>query len=513
MRHILLIVLLSLPGSFIFAQEKYWICFNAKDIKNYEYRNNLSAETLKNRERFGLPLYQYSDIPVDPSYLHTLKNMGIEVICKSKWLNSVSAVLSDEQVTTLSVLPFVESIVSIDKNIIITSTATNMKPEMYHVAMLQMQSRSLLENNLTGKGVSIGVIDAGFHKAHTDKYLLHLFEEDKIKAQKDFLDPSRKDLIRENVTDSDYHGRMVLDMIAGYDAEKKIQMGLAVNSNFYLARTEDGAREHRGEEDKWIEAIEWLDSLGVRLVNTSLGYAINMDDPRENYKQEEMDGKTTRISRAAQIAYDEKGIFLVVSAGNEGDNPSWRILSSPADAEGVLSVGATKDNTWDKIAYSSIGPEFLTYLKPNVSCYSPNGTSFSAPAVTGFVACLMERDSTLSNRQLKEIIEKSGHLYPYGNNYIGYGIPQGSRALKMIDQPGYKANALEKHVKGTSVLMRFNRKINMHVVAFHKKNETIVVEQENIAMRAGKLRIKRKPDVKRTTVSLGTGEVIEIFWH
>src|SRR6185312_2919327 len=116
-----------------------------------------------------------------------------------------------------------------------------------------------------------------------DKYTSHIIAEGKVKAQRDFIDPSRKDLITVSVTGADEHGKNVLRMIGGYDDKQKVQFGMAPNASFYLARTEDGDREHRLEEDHWIMALEWMDSMGIRLISTSLGYAIKMDDPKENY--------------------------------------------------------------------------------------------------------------------------------------------------------------------------------------------------------------------------------------
>jgi subtilisin family serine protease len=495
-----------------FGQNKYWVNFKDKDIQNYDYEKYLSAETIKNRKRFNLALYQYSDVPVNLEYIKTLTKSGIGIESKSRWFNSVSAFLTPDQLKQVSGMHFVASVEPVNRDIIITGSETNLNPENYHIAMIQMQSSAMLAKNLTGEGVTIGVIDAGFLQANSDRYLVHLFEEERIKGQRDFQDPSRKDIMSESATDADSHGTTVLQMISGYYPQQKTQTGLAVNSNFYLARTENGAREYRGEEDKWIEAIEWLDSLGVRLVNTSLGYAINMDDPKENYKPEEMNGKTTRISKAAQLAVADKGIFVVVSAGNEGSNPGWRIISSPADAEGVLSVGATRDRYWDKISYSSIGPEFLSYMKPNVSCFSPNGTSFSAPAVAGFVACLMQMDPNKSNKELKAIMEKSGHLYPYGNNFIGYGVPLASRAITLIENPDFKlTHSDEKHVSGSKVQIKIDKNLNADVVLFHKKNETIVKYQEIGTVHKGRLKIKRIPGIARTTVAFGQ-EVLEIIW-
>jgi subtilisin family serine protease len=138
---------------------------------------------------------------------------------------------------------------------------------------------------------------------------------------------------------------------------------------------------------------------------------------------------------------DKKGILIIVSAGNEGDDRSWRIISTPADAQGVLAIGATNAKLWNRIGYSSIGPESLPYLKPNVSCFSLYGTSLSAPVITGFAACVMQANPKLTNKQVMELIEKSSHLYPYGNNYVGYGVPQASRAIALLKNQPLPATA------------------------------------------------------------------------
>jgi subtilisin family serine protease len=504
------IIILFTFSNLSYSQQKYWLCFKDKDIRNYDFNNNLSKETIKNRVRFGLSLYQLTDVPLKEEYLQALQAKGIHISCRSKWLNAVSAFIPDEQLTEIKGMDFIENVIPIDRKILMAGNLINPTPEFFSIALKQMQAGMFLSDSITGKDISVGIIDAGFENATKDKYLLHVFEHQKVKAQRDFIEPGKTDLVNEAL---DYHGRVVMDMITGYDPKSKTQVGLAVNANLYLARTENGAREYRGEEDNWVQAMEWMDSLGVRLINTSLGYAIKMDDPKDNYKQEEMNGKTTTITKAAQIAVDEKGIFLVVSAGNEGDNDDWRIISAPADAQGVLSVGATRDKVWDRIGYSSIGPEFLSYMKPNVSCYSPNGTSFSAPAIAGFVACLMQMNPNLKNKELKDVIEKSGHLYPYGNNYLGYGVPLASRAEKLVKDPSYNFNnACEKKVKGKKTTVKFDKLLNSEAVLFHKKNELIVVEQTTSLVKKGKLKMRWKAGVKRTTVSAG-GKVFEVIWE
>ena len=506
----ILLFILSIATSV--AQDKYWITFKYKDTTSYDYKEYLNEAAIKNRTTFNIPLFQYSDVPVNPLYLKSLNTIGVEQIFSSRWLNSVSAHLSSSQFEAVKKLDFVEEVTLIQSNLVATSCGVLLNPAYVHVSMKQMQINSFIEDSLSGKGVVVGIIDAGFYEAQLDKMLKHIFEEDKILGQKDFLSPEREDIIISKATNADYHGRRVLDMIAGYNPNTRELTGMATGSKFYLARSEDGDHEFRGEEDSWIAAMEWVDSKGVRLISTSLGYAIKMDDPLENYKQEQMNGSTARITKAAQIATTEKGIFLVVSAGNEGSNPGWQIISAPADAQGVLSIGATKSSTCERIEYSSIGPEFLPYMKPNVSCYSPDGTSFSAPAVAGFVACLMQRAPMLDNKKIKDVIEKSGHLYPYGNNFIGYGIPKASRALKLLSNSSLTfETASSKTVHGKSAVLKYDKVKKQEVVLFHKKSEFVVLDQETAFFKKGKLKIHKPENAVRTTVSY-LDNVIEIIW-
>lgn len=492
--------------------QKYWISFKDKETAGYNYKNSLSSQTIINRTTFSIPLYQYSDIPVSPVFIDSINKMDISIIAKSKWLNAVTANLTREQAEQLKGVSFVSSVEPVNIYLIASSTDINVAPELLHAAMRQMKAKAFTEKGVDGTGIRVGVIDAGFYKLHEDPATKYLLEDKRILGQRDFIDGSRKDLIVNAATSSDDHGRQVVRMIAGYDTSLQAQYGMAVNASFYLARTENGDREYRGEEDMWIMAMEWMDSLGVRLISTSLGYATKMDDPNDNYKQSEMDGKTARITKAAQIAFYEKGIFLTVSAGNEGDT-QWRIISAPADAEGALSVGATKAASWDRISYSSIGPETLPYLKPNVSCFSPNGTSFSCPAVAGFVACMMNNDSTLSNVQLKEIIQRSAHLYPYGNNFIGYGIPQADRALELSKDQNidFGKSLLVEHSKKI-YKHNFDKSLKVELVLFHKKNETIVIDQQTVTVKKGRLKIKRPKNAERTTVVADEFLTLEIIW-
>jgi sugar phosphate isomerase/epimerase len=102
----------------------------------------------------------------------------------------------------------------------------------------------------------------------------------------------------------------------------------------YLFITEDVRSENPVEESLWVEAAEKADSLGVDIINTSLGY-FEFDNTTYNHTYSDMDGITAFISRGAEIAFSRG---MIVVAGNEGSfNPH---IETPADAVSVLAIGA-----------------------------------------------------------------------------------------------------------------------------------------------------------------------------
>jgi subtilisin family serine protease len=507
----IILVALLLPF-FSHSQDlKYWIFLSDKDTTAYDYHKHLSEEAIERRLEQQIPLSQFTDIPIKANYLSILKEKGIKIVQQSKWLNAVTAILTPEQIKILSNITFIQKIEPINNRFKILKFP-NYKEIEFVLTIEQMEIEEMVKAKLDGAGITIGVIDAGYVGASQNEYLQHLFDEKRILGIKDLINPVRTEHFKQAETTADSHGNTVLQMITGYEKGGS-QYGFATKSQFYLARTDHGDSEFRGEEDYWVSAMEWLDSLGVRVINTSLGYALGFDNPKENYKPEQMDGKTSVISKAAQIATEEKGLLLVVSAGNEGNDANWLIVSTPADSKSVLSVGATQPNGL-KAGYSSIGADFLPYLKPNISCFSANGTSFSAPVVTGFAACLMQKNRKATNKEIFAIIEKSSHLYPYGNNYIGYGIPKSSKALQLMDN--YTENELAtKKPKVISEKLSYDFKVKnskVRLQIFHKKNETIVVSQDIVSVSKGKYTVVRPENVLRTTL-VADNEIIEIFWE
>ena len=481
-KYCLNILLILLCASICTAQDKYWIYFKDKAIEH--------------------DIKPHYDYPVRQSYINHLVSQDITPIVKSRWLNAISAHLTTEQLHQLSNVDFIQSVVCVDTKVTLLSHPGDLN---LWATLEQINGQYLIDNNLTGKGILIGVIDGGFYNADKSTYLSDITNNESILGYRNFIERENKEPFSGPKRYNDTHGTNVLKYIAGMAHSR--QYGLAPEAKFYLARTDQKDREYRGEEDYWVEALEWMYDQGVRLVNSSLGYSDSYDNPDENYSPDDIDGRSSAITQAANIA-SKKGMIIVLSAGNDGNN-DFGMISKPSDAPGIMAVGATTLNYWGKAGYSSIGPEQLDYIKPEVACYSSSGTSFTAPVITGLAACIMQAKPESTNKEVIDAIIRSSHLYPYPNNYIGYGVPDAKKIYQWIESgtmPIIKHELIEATKNKVTLTLE-----SSNITVFHKKNETIVTSQETLTANNSTVVVKRKENTQRATVAT-PDMVYEIIW-
>lgn len=501
-----------------FSQQKYWVLFKDKELTS---KAAISEKCKENRRSMGIAETQPTDLPVNQHYIHQITANGISAVNQSRWLNGISVYLTPSQKQYIKTLPFVQEIIPIDSKLVLAKVSQHKKNRndeddvRVDFVMKQVGIEGFLQAGLNGNGITIGVIDAGYYGVSDSPALDHLFTEQRILGIRDYINPGKTNHFDEKETSSDFHGTEVLTAITGKSQNNRLLFGLATQAKFYLARTDTGGREFRGEEDNWVSAMEWMDSLGVRLINTSLGYAKGFSNSKEDYKPEQMNGNTSTIAKAAKIATEQKGMIVVVSAGNEGDDRDWRIISTPADVEGVIAVGATNEAGL-KMGYSSIGPDFLDYLKPNVACFSLYGTSLAAPVITGFVACMLQANPKLTNVEIKNYLQKSSSLYPFGNNYIGYGIPNAFKAIDLMRNPAKGPNETRNLTRTLSVaeneqMIEIQVKQGEAITVFYKKTPSQVLSQDTQKAKNNFITLKRNARVKHTTV-ITREEVIEVIW-
>ena len=382
--------------------------------------------------------------------------------------------------------------------------------QQYGFALEQIEAQLLIEKGWTGKNIKLGIIDGGFLNAPSHPALQSHFKQERIAYYKDYITPDLPAYEGSHPLD-DGHGTDVWNLIGGHQTTLDISFGIAQDASYYLARTDHGAYEKRMEEDLLIKALEDFHSMGVRLVNVSLGYADGYTRKNENYRPQQMDGKTTLLTQAINKAYLEKDMLVVVSAGNEGQRPGWRVLSAPADAAGALSVGASILSGTAKMKYSSIGTPGLGYIKPEVICFASNGTSFSAPVITGLAAAIMQIDSSLSAKEIKDLIIQSSTLYPYGNNHMGYGVPKVSRLLKLMNNEPLE-NLFVVDSTNRSLYKIDKPTLSESISIFHKNENSEVIQQQSFVHKKELLKVKRPDDCKQSTVLIGD-RAYEIYWQ
>ena len=422
------------------AQEYYWVGFRDKKDSPWSVSNPrqyLSEKAIQRRAKQGIPVDE-SDLPVNPAYVTAVRNLGVEVVHSSKWLNGVTvrskvAGFSD----SLKKLSFVKEYQLTKPNLTPKSlkhkfdyqeNPVPIDTSKYGLSVYQtgiMNGQYLHNNGFQGKNMVIGVLDAGFYRVNQFAAFSRLRLENRILGTHDFVNPL------SDIYQQDSHGMSVLSTMGGYIPGSLI--GTAPEASYWLIRTEDSATEYLIEEDNWVAGAEFADSIGVDVINSSLGYT-EFDDPVMNHAYRDMDGKTTRITRGANFAAS-KGILVFISAGNER-NKKWHYISAPSDGDEVICVAAV-NKYGQPASFSSAGPASDGDVKPNAAAigwntvlqgsngsvaYS-NGTSFSSPVLAGMGACLWQSNPGVRARDVKLAIEKSCSLYLKPDTVLGYGIP------------------------------------------------------------------------------------------
>jgi hypothetical protein len=434
-----------------------WVFFNDKG-PNAEnlllYPDQIVSEKSLKRRSKVLPTNQLIssiDLPVNENYISQLQALGFKLKHKSKWFNAVSGFISVDKLNSLAVLNFITKLDKVAKlgksknNIefekpIIESGSFPFQPQGIHTynygssftQMNQVNVPAVHDLGYKGQGVTICVMDAGFSN------LTHeAFSTMNIVAKWDFVD-------NDPDVSGHSHGTNTLSVIGGFKQGQLL--GPAFASNYLLARTEnDPGSETPIEEDNWIAAIEWADSIGVDVTSTSLGY-LTFDPPYQSYTWEDMDGNTAKITIAADLAVG-LGITVVNSAGNNGFHPTQNTLNAPADGDSVLTIGGVTSSGLIS-SFSSVGNTVDGRIKPDfmamassvyaassfgASNYSNvSGTSFSCPIAAGVAAIMLSYNPSLTPMQIRYIFRNTSSNPLSPNREYGWGI---LNALAAINFP------------------------------------------------------------------------------
>lgn len=454
MRKLISFLAIALLATGASAQQdtlKYRISLKDKAATEYSLKKPekyLSAKAIERRRKQNLPI-DSTDLPVCRKYIDEIRKQGVKIVVTGKWDNFVTVSCNDTTlIDRIAALPFVLSTekVWISPSAGKPSMATErdsvlnqptIHPDsIYGRAITQIQMSNgdkLHEAGFKGQGMTIAVIDAGFH--NVDK--ITAMQNIRILGTKDFVN-QQADIFAESS-----HGMSVLSCIGMNRPD--IMTGTAPEASFWLLRSEDEYSEHLVEQDYWSAAVEFADSVGVDVINTSLGY-YSFDDKSKNYKYRDLDGRHALMSRQASHIAD-KGMILVCSAGNSGAG-SWKKITPPGDADNVLTVGAI-DKRAVLATFSSVGNTADHRVKPDVVAVGvgsdvirtdgnqgrASGTSFSSPIMCGMVTCLWQACPTLTAKEVIELVRRSGDRAGFPDNIYGYGVPDMWKAYN-----DYKSN-------------------------------------------------------------------------
>ena len=409
------IVMLMLLSSTISADVRpYWVIFTDRGGINVgsEISAKIAsplepkAESRRARILGKDKIFNETDLPVNENYIQQVIDITDNLRTVSRTLNGISVNLDEAMLKKIRALPFVKEVKSVarfrrpSKPEPVEAPKRGMRDEqkaysygnsLEQAAMIGVTK--IHEFGYMGSGITIAVLDDGF-----DNLTHAAFDSITISHTRDFVFPG------EDLTGDD-HGTQVLSVMAGLDQGNLI--GMAPYASYILARTEhpEFNYEYPIEEDYWVAGIEWADSLGVDIVNSSLGYTTFNDET--GYTYQDLDGDTA-VTTVVADAMAAKGIVVVTSAGNEG-NSEWHYITTPADGDSVIAIGSI--NLFGTISsFSSRGPTYDGRIKPDFAALGEqvwvissatqnsylyvNGTSYSSPAVAGAVALLLEINPT-----------------------------------------------------------------------------------------------------------------------
>ncbi|PKR76906.1 peptidase S8 [Halalkalibacillus sediminis] len=264
-----------------------------------------------------------------------------------------------------------------------------------HVEGIEAQN-----NGYTGSGVDVAILDTGIDSSHED---LNVAGGYSVFGDSPY-------------NDGNGHGTHVAGTVGALDNNLGV-IGVAPEADLYAVKVLDS--NGSGSYSGIAQGIEWSIQNGMDIINMSLGGS----------------SSSSILKQYSDLAYDE-GILVVAAAGNSGNSWGWGdTVGYPAKYDSVIAVAAVDQNN-NRASFSSHGSA-VELSAPGVSVLSTvpgnsydsfNGTSMASPHVAGVAAQVWEAKPSLSNVQLRSLLQQTAE-YLGNSNYYGYGLVQSFQAI------------------------------------------------------------------------------------
>ncbi|MEW6049548.1 MAG: S8 family serine peptidase [Candidatus Zixiibacteriota bacterium] len=436
-----------------------WIFFTDKGVTDRPgYTQKAAAVHLTERARarrakVGHENVLFVDLPVESTYLRGIESLGGKLRRESRWLNAASFDLPMDRLNDVASLPYVAQIKPVARFVrepepvieseLPSAPTAPMQPDALNYGsslgqLTQMNVPQVHDQGYNGQGVTLAVFDTGFRKSH--EAFAQAYLEGRVLAEYDFVFNDGNTANEPGDVSSAWsHGTSTWSLAGGM--KDGTMYGGAYKANFILCKTEDVRMESHMEEDNWVAALEWVDSIGADVVTSSLGYGV-FDDSTYSYTYADMDGNTAIITLAANTA-DGLGIIVCNSMGNSG--PGAGTLTAPADAFNILAVGAVS-STGTIASFSSRGPTFDGRTKPEICAQGINtyaasssgdvaysssfsGTSAACPLAAGAVCLMVQAHPDFTPQMIRDAVMQTASRASIPDNNYGWGIVNIEAAL------------------------------------------------------------------------------------
>lgn len=473
-----------------------WITFIDKgrniDLKLSHPETFLTEKALQRRMKvkpINL-LCDFTDFPLNNEYLSELINSDIKIKNKSKWFNSISCYATKAEIEELinhefvSKVDLVKSFKRSDNDIESNKSYKFFPEDNYENvfdsdSLIYGNSREQMDlinvptahdSGYFGQGVLVANFDTGF-----DNLQHPAFDSMRIRGLRtyDFVNHDTNVANEQGQMGDGAHGTLTLSLVGGYKPGNLISP--AFRSTYILAKTENTDSETPLEEDNWIAAAEWADSLGADVITSSLIYLTMDSGSSHSYDWTWMNGDSCLITIGADLAVN-KGIIVCNSAGNYGFHSTHNTLGAPADGDSVITVGSVNSDK-KRSSFSSVGPTTDGRIKPDVVAFgngniaaasgagntgftTGSGTSFSCPMTAGVCALILSANYNLTPMEVRQLLVLTADSSFAPNRRRGWGLINCWEAVKLAKNKVIGINSNSSLIKGYSLSQNYPNPFN-----------------------------------------------------